>query len=846
MEAKKVEDQQHKQNQTRLTGQSNVASIVVQPLPTVSSQKRWLSQTRTKSILDQHGNISKIQTYPRGVYIEVGRDWAIDILDHLLREQAHEIRKTRSQGESPGKGAPTPGTEELVASPQTCKEKEQVKLPEMELSDETAEVVEMVESIQEQHAHARALASPDMMEAVDGLTALMKSEGSTDSEYTTANKDGAPESLETTQKDATRKHDDSAVAQLEAKPNKDLPVVVRGGEILSRFPGDMHFVCGCVGFSVLDNAAFLKLIENYYEEQLETDPNFRKDWDEPLQRLKVRRHVPSILGRAQACAKSRRKRQFRLWTAQRDETNGGRLQRLSEEVWAQSKVVEITSNLALLKQRLESPLRSILMTMKTKQPAQGWIMERQERVLVSTEDIDGQRAGSTSQEKVDQQASCATTPINGLFPLNAGDELGECRKRGLPHPLSWAPSALTRDWRTSLPCGNFDVDDLGECPSGWMVCREREMEKLAFSNRVSVVEPDHHCKGTVPPEKHFVWDSANRWRQKSPEKRFVCWFDSSSESSLLNDFNRFTRNVRQETGVVEKRAKTDLKEVATFFYETLLARRNGAEFFLVFSGAPDPLTFMEWAHPHSWYGEEGNLMCDLAASVVILPQVVGCRWRSDLFGKITLHAIHRIPDKKLEDDKPWWCELPLPNLPPMFATDINSETMESVRHALEVDGSVVAILGGQPSKKTLPSSLANQFVRKWMMEDPTSRFGLWISARDPGALRTSYLKAICSLTRMESFDIGLDDDLSPKYLAMDLMGLLMHMRKHVPRFQWVAVFADVPKKSNFEEWFFPPESEWWNSRGRFAFTSFEKECLEVRVGEEGADYLRRVPTVTVS
>ncbi|KAL7572136.1 hypothetical protein ACA910_001767 [Epithemia clementina (nom. ined.)] len=827
--------------------------------PTLSSQKRWLSRTRTQSIIDEHGSISNIRAYPRGVYIEVGRDWAIDIIDHLCREQAHEIRKNKNKGDN---------NENAESVEQTCSAEGASQVPEYKIKPEVTGMSSMAASngdgslvsapaagypplsetcAQPQKMYmdrARALASPDMMEAVEGLSALM---GSTDGEMAASK----PHDHDVSQDG----YSDSGTPSSPLGLTEDDAVVTTGGEIMTRFPEDMHFVCGCVGFSVLDNHAFLKLIENYYHEQIDNDANFRKEWEDKLQKLKVRRHVPAILARAGDYAKSIGKRQFRLWTAQRDETNGGRLQRLSEEVWSQARLVEITENTALLKQRLESPLRSILMSLKRypshlKEENGVIVANGVERLHYQQDSGQSSCSASDTEDQVPENNQSSSVPClesestmySSVPCLESESSIFDSRKRPIASFVSSLPPQ--KDWRSFLPIFNFEPADLGEPPSGWLFCRERAIKKLTSATQVTVVIASHHTKEHGTNENHFVWEAASRWRKELPAKRFICWFDASNVAALGHDFGKFTRGIRQNYPS-DKKAKYDLVEAVQDFYEALAETRSGAEFFMVFCSAPDPATFASWVLPKYWYDESGNLLQDIFSQIVIVPkQQTPYRWNPDVFRQIEIHTIHRIPDKRWKDEKEWWRDLPVPNLPPMFPAEIEAGVMEKVRQALEMDGSLVALLN-EKGDQSLPSAVANQFVRKWMMEDATFRFGFWLSAKSEQALRKSYIRAICSLTRLEGFDDEVVEDISPRWLAKELMDLLMHMRKFTPRFQWVVVFSDIPSGLRFEEWFFPSESEWWNSRGRFAFTSAENKDLKVTVGVDGADSVRKVPVVTV-
>ncbi|KAL7569631.1 hypothetical protein ACA910_008289 [Epithemia clementina (nom. ined.)] len=55
-----------------------------------------LGASRLKSLLETHKSMDQIRSYPEGVCIEVGYEWKLDILKHLLREEESKRRDTKS------------------------------------------------------------------------------------------------------------------------------------------------------------------------------------------------------------------------------------------------------------------------------------------------------------------------------------------------------------------------------------------------------------------------------------------------------------------------------------------------------------------------------------------------------------------------------------------------------------------------------------------------------------------------------------------------------------------------------------------------------------------------------
>ena len=51
-----------------------------------NSKNRRVGGSRRKSLLDKHGSIDRILSYPKDVCVEVGYEWTVDIISHLLRD----------------------------------------------------------------------------------------------------------------------------------------------------------------------------------------------------------------------------------------------------------------------------------------------------------------------------------------------------------------------------------------------------------------------------------------------------------------------------------------------------------------------------------------------------------------------------------------------------------------------------------------------------------------------------------------------------------------------------------------------------------------------------------------
>jgi hypothetical protein len=105
-----------------------------------------------------------------------------------------------------------------------------------------------------------------------------------------------------------------------------------------------------------------------------------------------------------------------------------------------------------------------------------WLIEKQEINLMSigtNRSVDVQNVGSNSERgAATLQRTLAEESSGSALTLENGT--GDSRKRVNVPQLSQAPPKV-KDWRESLPCGNFDAGDLGEAPGGWMFCRERAL-----------------------------------------------------------------------------------------------------------------------------------------------------------------------------------------------------------------------------------------------------------------------------------------------------------------------------------------------------------------------------------
>ena len=778
------------------------------------SQKRLISLRRTKSIIERHRGLDNLQKYPKGVYIPVGRTWTLDVVDHLFREVANDIRKDR--------GASETGMNSLVVrpgeKPDPMPEKIRKAIEEKKITIEPTEnnkalprnAVDPAQPNRPLHQsntsadRARVLASPDMMEALQGLTALMRSEESIDT--TSIARPQAPPKIDSGSRLVSDQlpllppEPSNVSKEVRKRSLEQSAIVTIGGQISAGFPNDFHFVCGFLQFDILNNPLFVKLVEGYYEELVDSDNVFRSYCQGLGKDVRVRDRVPGVMARAQRYAKAKGKAGFRIWSSQQDTDED--FHRLTDANWTQSWLVEVTNNPLLLRNRLESTLRSVLMKVKA-------------RLAI--------------------QNKWSTLPANKK--RNTIDLISRIEANSVEVKSTFEKE---RKWQATFPSSSFGSPKESTAASnGFMLCQNRIISDI-LAARFCAVATDYHCDTPPPPENALPSEVAKKWIGLEPSRRSVCWFDATSTTTLSRDFERFTSKIMQVTHLTKasKQPRLEVQAAARSFYTAIEQLQCPAEFFLIFITDVEPYILSRSVAPEFWFSSKGGMS---RVKVAIFAKDGNCRWGSqDGFPEMKLVTVHRIPEKRWKDDVPWWSHLPIPNLPPKLPVRINTETFKILQDHLDMDGSVVAIQPGGSVAETLPLLCANHWVRSWMMQNPKHRFGIWLSLRDKDSLRRSYLKAICSLSRIEDLE-GLKD-LDSKTMAEDLIGLLMMMRSKAPSFQWVVVFADVTESSAIErnDWFFPHKSEWWNGRGRCIITTNEMVNLDMEMGE-GQDF--EIPVV---
>ena len=113
----------------------------------------------------------------------------------------------------------------------------------------------------------------------------------------------------------------------------------------------VNFICGCSGFLPLQNELFLEVVREHFIERLK-DPEFYALCEK---RYPVRDEVAPIL---EAAAKYSRSNDVRIWTVVGKH-------RLRESNWLDLEFEDVTNNVVRRRERLESPLRSVLTKLYT-------------------------------------------------------------------------------------------------------------------------------------------------------------------------------------------------------------------------------------------------------------------------------------------------------------------------------------------------------------------------------------------------------------------------------------------------------------------------------------------------
>ena len=113
----------------------------------------------------------------------------------------------------------------------------------------------------------------------------------------------------------------------------------------------VNFICGCSGFLPLQNELFLEVVREHFTERLK-DPEFYELCE---RRYPVRDEVQPIIERARQHS---RIQDVRIWTVVGKH-------RLRESNWLELDFEDVTNNFVRRRERLESPLRSVLTKLYT-------------------------------------------------------------------------------------------------------------------------------------------------------------------------------------------------------------------------------------------------------------------------------------------------------------------------------------------------------------------------------------------------------------------------------------------------------------------------------------------------
>jgi tetratricopeptide (TPR) repeat protein len=156
----------------------------------------------------------------------------------------------------------------------------------------------------------------------------------------------------------------------------------------------------------------------------------------------------------------------------------------------------------------------------------------------------------------------------------------------------------------------------------------------------------------------------------------------------------------------------------------------------------------------------------------------------------------------------------LPESPILYGRE---DEMEKLGEALNTGGRMAALVGGAGMGK---SHCASDFVHKWLQQDVTHRFVLWIESDTENIIRVSYFNGLDKLLGGHGLD-------PKKEIAVrDIAALLWEKLREVStQFEWMVVYNNVPEALGdlagpeaFSPLFFPTPLQDWG-RGRILLTT---------------------------
>lgn len=607
----------------------------------------------------------------------------------------------------------------------------------------------------------------------------------------------------------------------------------------------------------MQNEIFLEVVKTHFAERLQ-DPAF---YEMCGVRYPVRDEVQPIIERVKQHSSIG---DVRIWTVVGKH-------RLKESNWMDLDFVDVTNNTVRRRERLESPLRSVLTklyTGSTSSKTSRYPTNSQGQVVATPYAVSSSSGppgpvpppppaflhhqSSQASSHMSMQSSQTfrrthdemTAPDMVPAPAVVRNSAGMWQQLSAPAPAA-APMFTTpvmpetdRSWELK---GELSGLILYEEAMMTDLCGELNKPGPYVSSLSSVVNEQLDDQANTCLAKKV----AKQWLDERSSSRWVCWIDASDPLTLTTSYRQLIKRLQAQSNDFEqaapKRGRLSASAAAAEFLSEFQQRFPlQCECLIVYVNVTHPEIFTEAFLPSVWL-QDAHCQATIRGVLLSTPHPNYDGNMGAPYGNVVQHSIEWIPHWSESEKRYWWERLPQSNLPPLL-DDV--EEPQDIDRKLAMDGRALALVDLGYDHASLAGDVANQFARRWEMEEGTERFSVWLRAGSEASLRESYRLAIRRVTHSAPGNpLGNPVDLSVRVIGDELMSILMKVRELSPAKQWIMVFADAKEHQGpFYEQFFSGKSNWWNAKGRFVITS-TTDNIEVEVMNEGMAYRKRVSAI---
>lgn len=602
----------------------------------------------------------------------------------------------------------------------------------------------------------------------------------------------------------------------------------------------------------------------HFTERLQ-DPAF---YDLCGNRYPVRDEVQPILDKARQQSSIQ---DVRIWTVVGKH-------RLKESNWIELDFEDVTNNSVRCRERLESPLRSVLTKLYTgstssKTSRYPTAPGQSPSPVVSTSSVRSSPPSSLSQSApvaYRSQTQIEPLPYQPLPPQTSlppqqlqQQNHQEPNLRRSHQEMTVSPVEAGMFRQASHSMGKPSGPILPETDRSWEL--KGELQGLILYEDAMMTDlceefnkPNiTHVASLSSVVDESMADQANtclakkvakKWLDERPKSRWVCWIDASDPWALTTSYRQLVKKLQGAPNdsmeqASPKRRQLSPSAAATDFFNEYKSRFSSQfECLIVYVNVTHPEVFAEGFLPSIWL-QDGHCQSTIRGIILSSPHPNYDGNMGPPFGNVVQHSIEWIPHWNETEKRFWWERLPQSNLP-VLLDDV--EEPQDIDRKLAYDGRALALIDSGREQPTFAGEVANQFARRWEMVENTERFSIWLRAGTEASLRESYRTAIRRVTHSTpQTPLGNPVDLSIRVIGDELMSILMKVRELSGSKQWIMVFADATHEEPFHKLFFSGKSNWWNSKGRFVITS-TTDGVEVEVMNDGVIHRKKVAAIVCS